>query len=98
IDLAVQLVRADVEKPLRRVAKQLELVDRLSGTALAQLRWAVGAQDQQRYAGLARLDHGGQQLRDGGARGAGHRDGEPRGLRQPEREEARAALIDVRVA
>ena len=44
------------------------------------------------------LDHGGQQLGRSRPRGARHRDRHARCLREPEREEAGAALIDVGVA
>ena len=45
-----------------------------------------------------RLDRRGQQLGGGRPGGAGDRDRQPRGLRQPQREEPGAALVDVRVA
>ena len=94
----IELLDPDVEEPLRGVPEDLDLVDRLPGAALAQLGRTVGAEDQQRHAGLARLDDGRQQLGERGAGGAGHRDRQTRGLGQPKREEARAALVDVRVA
>ena len=92
------VVHADLEEPLGGAAEQLQLVDRLPGAHLAQLRRPVGAEQQQRHACLLRLDRRRQQLGGGRARGAGHRHRQPRSLGQPQREEARAALIDVRVA
>ncbi len=96
--LGAGLVHAHLEEPLGRPAEQLQLVDRLSGAVLAQLRRSVGGEHQQRHARLARLDHARQQLCRGRARRARHRNRQPRRLRQSEREEARAALVDVRVA
>ena len=93
----VIVVRADLEKPLGGVAEHLQLVDRLPRAVLAQLWRAVGRQQQQRHARLARLDRGGQQLRRGRPRRARHGHGQPRGLGGPEREEPRAALIDMGV-
>ena len=85
----------DLDEPLRRRAEQVQLVDRLSGSVVAQLRRPVGREQQQRHTCLPRLDHGGQQLGGGRARGAGDGHRQPRRLRQAEGEEARAALIDV---
>ena len=48
--------RADVEEPLGVVAVELELVDRLAGADLAQLRRPVGGEDDQRDPRLVRLD------------------------------------------
>ena len=96
--LGARVVRADLEEPLRRVAEQLQLVDRLPGAVLTQLRRPVGGEQQQRHARLEGLDRRGRQLGGGRAGGAGDRDGQPRGLREPQREEPGAALVDVRVA
>ena len=92
------LMRAHLEKPLGRLPEDLHLVDRLAGAVLAQLGRAVGREDQQRHARLVRLDRRRQQLRGGSARGARHRHRRTCRLRQPQREEAAATLVDVRVA
>ena len=88
----------DLEEPLRRAAVELQLVDRLAGAVLAQLGGPVRGQQQQRHARLARLDRRGQQLGRGRARRAGDRHRQAARLGEAEREEARAALVDVRVA
>jgi hypothetical protein len=51
-----RVVRADLEEPLRRRPVQLDLIDRLPSADAAQLRRAVGGQDDQRDAGLGGLD------------------------------------------
>ena len=80
------------------LAVELDLVDDLAGADLAQLRRPVGGQDDERDAALARLVDGGREVRRRGARRAGDDDRAPRRLRQAEREEPRAALVDVRPA
>ena len=94
--LGRRLVRADLEEPLRRVAVELELVDRLPGADVAQLGRAVGGEDDQRHARLVRLDHRGQVVRGRRAARARDRGGAPALLGDPEGEEAGAALVDVR--
>ena len=71
-------VIVDLEVPLGGAAVELDLVDRLPGADVAQLRRAVGGQDQQRHARLVGLDHGGRVVGGGGARGAGQRGGNAR--------------------
>ena len=61
--LGRRLADVDLHEPLRDVAVELELVDRLAGADLAQLRRAVGGQDDERHARLARLDDGRQVVR-----------------------------------
>ena len=53
---------------------QAGLVDRLVGPGAAQARGTVGGEHSERDARLRRLDHGGQELRRGGAARAGDRD------------------------
>ena len=89
-------VRVDLEEPLGGAAVELDLVDRLPGAEVAQLGRAVGGEDDQRHARLVRLDHGGRVVGGRGARGAGERGRHAGRLRDPEREEARAALVEVR--
>ena len=96
--LGARRVRIHLEEPLGGAAVQAELIDRLPGAVLAKLRRAVGGQQQQRDARLVSLDRRRQELGGRRTRRAGDRHRQARGLRQPEREEARAALIDVRVA
>ncbi len=90
--------KVDLEEPLDRVAIELQLVDRLAGADVAELRRPVGGQHHQRDAGVASLDHGRRQVRRGRARRAGDRDWRGRCLGRSEREESRAALVDVREA
>ena len=87
-----------LEEPPDRVSEQLQLVDRLPGADLAQLRRPVGGEDDQRHPRLVGLDHGGQQVGGSGPGGARDDDRSPRGLRRAEREESGAALVDVRPA
>ena len=49
----VASMRPDLDEPLRRAAVELDLVDRLPGADVAQLRRAVGGQHDQRHARLA---------------------------------------------
>ena len=95
--LGRRLVVADLEEPAHGVAVELDLVDRLPGADLAQLRRAVGGQHDQRDPRLARLDHGRGEVGRGGPRGAGERDRPPGRLRDAQGEEAARALVDVRV-
>ncbi len=90
------LGNAELEEPFDRVAVELELVDRLAGADVAQLRRAVGGQHDQRDAGLVGLDHGRQQVRGGRAGGAGDGHRLAARLGGTEREEAGRALVDVR--
>jgi hypothetical protein len=89
-------VRVDLEEPLGGGAVELDLVDRLPGAELAELWRAVGGEDEQRHARLARLDDGGRVVGRGGPRGAGQRRRHAGGLRDAEGEEAGAALVQVR--
>ena len=88
-------VVVDLEVPLGGAAVELDLVDRLPGADVAQLRRAVGGQHEHRHARLVRLDHRGRVVGGGGARGAGQRGREAGRLGQAEREERRAALVEV---
>ena len=85
-----------LEVPLGRRPVELDLVDRLPGADVAQLGRAVGGQHEQRHARLVRLDHRRRVVGGGGARRAGERHRQPARLRQPEREEAGTALVEVR--
>ena len=60
-------VVVDLEVPLGGAAVELDLVDRLPGADVAQLRRAVGGQHEQRHARLVRLDHRGRVVGRGGA-------------------------------
>ncbi len=77
-------------------AVELDLVDRLPGAEVAQLRRAVGGQHEQRHARLVGLDHGRRVVGRRGPGGARERDGAPARLGQAEREEGAAALVQVR--
>ena len=59
-----------------------DLVDRLPGADLAQLRRPVRGQDEQRHARLVRLDHRRRVVRRRRAGRAGQHRGHPRGLRR----------------
>ena len=96
--LGRRVVRADLEEPLRRRAVELDLVDRLAGADLAQLRRPVGGEDDERHARLVRLDDRRNEVRRRRAGRARDRDRPARRLRGADREEAAAALVDVREA
>ena len=87
--------KLELAEPLRRVSVELDLVDRLPGSDVAQLGGAVGGEDDQRDARPVGLDHGRHELGGGGPRRAGDRDRSPAGLRGADGEEAGAALVDV---
>ena len=89
-------VRVDLEEPLGRAAVELDLVDRLPGAEVAQLGRPVGGEHDQRDARLVRLDHGRDVVGRRGAGRAGQRRRHAGRLRDPEREEAGAALVEVR--
>ena len=93
-----RVIDPDLEEPLDRVAVDLQLVDRLAGADLAELRRAVGGEHDQRHACVPRLDHRRREVRRGGTGRACHRDRSARTLAGAEREEAGAALVDVRPA
>jgi hypothetical protein len=96
--LGRRVVRADLEEPLRRAAVQVDLVDRLPGADLAQLGRPVGGQHEERDARLERLDDRGREVRRRRSGRARDRDRPAAVLRRAQREEARAALVDVREA
>ena len=87
-----------LEKPSDSVPEQLQLVDRLAGANLAQLRRPVGGEDDQRHPRLIGLDHGGQEVRRRRPRRARDHDRPSRSFRRAEREEPGAALVDMRPA
>ena len=89
-------VVVDLEVPLGRAAEQLDLIDRLPGADVAQLRRAVGGEHDQRHARLVGLDHRRRVVRGCGAGGAGQRGRHAGRLRQPQREERGAALVQMR--
>ena len=64
------------------LAVELDLVDRLPGADVAQLRRPVGGEHEQRHARLVRLDHGRRVVGRRGARRARERDRQPARLRQ----------------
>ncbi len=91
--LSMGLVRAHLHEPLDRAAVQLDLVDRLAGADLAQLRGPVGGQHDQRHACVPGFDHRRVEVGRGGARGAGDDHRAPARLRHAKGEEAGAALV-----
>ena len=90
------LVLVDLEVPLGRGAVELDLVDRLPGAEVAQLRRPVGGQHEQRHARLVGLDHGRRVVGRRGPGRARERDRAAARLGQAEREEGAAALVQVR--
>jgi hypothetical protein len=88
--------RVDLEEPLRGAAVELDLVDRLAGAEVAQLRRAVGGEDEQRHARLVGLDHGGRVVGGGRARRARQCRGHAGRLGDAEGEEPCAPLVEVR--
>ena len=70
---------------------------RLVGTRSAQLVGPVGADDDQRGAGVVGLHHRGVQVGDRRARRGHHGHGRSRAASEPEGEEAGAALVDPHV-
>ena len=69
----------------------------LVGADAAQLGRPVGGQQQQRHAGVMRLERGRQQVRDRGARRADHGRRHPCLASDAERREAGDALVDAHV-
>ena len=82
-------------EPAHVGAVDLDLIDRLPRPAIAQLRGAVGAQHQQRHAGMIRLNYCGQVIRCSCTRCAHQRHGRPKRFGHTEREKARRALIKM---
>ena len=68
------VVDANLEEPFDGVTVELDLVDRLTGADLAQLRGAVRRQHDQRHARVPGLDHCRSEIRRGGSRRARDRD------------------------
>ena len=79
---AAGLVAAHLDEPLGGAAVEVELVDRLPGAHVAQLRRPVGGQHQQRHGRLARLGHRRVEV---GRRGAGRAGDRDRRLARPAR-------------
>ena len=82
-----------LDEPARRVAVELQLVDRLTGADVAQLGRTVGRQDDQRNPGVRCLHDGGVEIGGRGSRCAGDNDRLACGLGDSEREEARGAFV-----
>ncbi len=91
-----RLVIADLHEPLGRRSVHLDLVDRLAGAGVPQLRRPVRGQDDQRHARLVRLHHGGHQVGRGGPGRARHGNRAPARLGQPHGEKSRGALVQHR--
>ena len=88
------VVGADLAEPAHGRAVELQLVDRLPGADSAELRRAVGGEDDQRDRRLVGLADGRVKVRRRGPRGAEDGRGAPGGLRRAEGEERRRALVD----
>jgi hypothetical protein len=76
-------------------AEQVDLVDRLGGPGVAQLRRPVCGQENEWHAREVGLDGGGQEVCRRGPRGADERDRLTELSRDAEREEARRSLVEV---
>ena len=87
--VVVGFVGSDLAEPAHRFAVELELVDRLARTDVAELRRAVGGEHDQRHARLVGLDDGGVEVRRGRSRGAEHGGGDACGERRAQGEETR---------
>jgi hypothetical protein len=87
--------RRDVHLPARVVAKDLDLIDRLIGTGVAQLGRAVGGKEKQGNAVHGGLHNGGQPVGDGGAGGGNPGRGRLRGAPAAERRKRVAPLVHV---
>ncbi len=77
-----------------RRAEQPGLHGRLVAADAAELVRTVGAEHDHRYTGVVRLEHGGVQVRDGGARGRHDRGGPAALDGEPEGEEPGGALVE----
>ena len=75
--------------------KHSGLADRLVRAAVDQLRWTVGGQQDQLFAGEARLNQRRIEVCGGGPGGDYHRYRLPAGLRQAERQVAEAAFVEM---
>ena len=84
---------ARFDEPTHGSAEQVRLVDRLRGTDSAQLRRAVGGDDDQRDTGLAGLDHRRMQLDGCGSAGRGDDRRPASGQAEPETDEARRTFV-----
>ena len=78
------------------VAEEPRLVDGLSRCAVPQLGRAIGRKHDQRYAGLARLDHRREIMRRGRTAGAEQRHRPPGLLREPQSEKTRRSFVHHR--
>src|SRR5690554_654337 len=87
----------ELVKPADAIAVEFVLVHRLRGAAILQLRRSIGAQNNQRNTGLARLTDRREIVGRGGAGRANQRHGSPGRLGQTEGKKRRRALVDDRV-
>ena len=85
----------EVEAPADVVAEDVRLVDGLVGAGLAQLGGAVGGEQDHGHAVGRGLDHGGQAVRDRGARGGDPGRRTPGGARVAEGRKGGSALVEV---
>ena len=92
----VEIGGGDVERR-GEGAEDPDLVGGLVGAGAPQARGPVGGHDHHRHTGVRGLDHGGQEVGHGRARGARHRRGAVADLREAEGEEAGGPLVDARV-
>ena len=91
------LGRRDVAFEPHRAREDSGLHGRLVRADAAQLGRPVGREHDERHARVVRLEHGGVQVRDGGARRRHDDRRMPRLDREAQREESRTALVDAHV-
>jgi len=82
-------------EPLGRGPEDVELIDRLRRTNIAQLWWAIGGQQEQRHSGQACLYRRRVQLGCRGTRRSDHRHRSTGGGGQAEGEERRRPLVEM---
>ena len=84
-------------EPAHRPAEQVDLVDGLRRPDVVQLRRTIGGARQQRDVRVVSLDDGRVELHGGRPAGGQHDGGVSGGETEPERVEARGALVEVHV-
>lgn len=89
--------RADFGEQRDGATEQLDLIGRLAGARPAQLRRTIGRQHDDRQVRVRGFEDGGVQVRAGGSRRAHDDDGTATALRQSDRQESGAALVEAGV-
>ena len=92
-----RLGHREVVLPAHGAVEEARLVDGLARAGVAQLGGAVGGERDDRHTGVRRLDHRGREVGHGGAARGDDDDRLAADLREAERDEAGAALVDADV-